>query len=67
MANVMLEIEPNGDDQEDQAWSMIQALGPFLATVLGMSVSVSDGYGNKKDFEPKENCGPRKGAALLEA
>ncbi|AXH69532.1 hypothetical protein HWB79_gp060 [Streptomyces phage LukeCage] len=53
MPNVMLEIEPNGDDQEDQAWSMIQALGPFLATVLGMSVSVTDGYGNTQDFEPK--------------
>ncbi|AXH67204.1 hypothetical protein SEA_WOFFORD_264 [Streptomyces phage Wofford] len=52
MANIMLEIEPRDDQEEDQAWEMVQALGPFLARVLGMSISVSDGYGNTKDFDP---------------
>ncbi|QGH76318.1 hypothetical protein SEA_DAUBENSKI_251 [Streptomyces phage Daubenski] len=51
MANIILEIETPDDDAHDGAWPFATATAEFLAKVLGLSVSVSDGYGTTEDFD----------------
>jgi len=48
---VIIEIDTPDDDAHDTAWPFATATAEFLAKVLGLSVSVSDGYGTTRDFE----------------
>lgn len=47
---VIIEIDTPDDDAHDSAWPFATATAEFIAKVLGLSVSVSDGYGTTKDF-----------------
>jgi hypothetical protein len=47
---VIIEIDTPDDGAHDSAWPFATATAEFIAKVLGMSVSVSDGYGTTEDF-----------------
>lgn len=51
---VIIEVDTPNDDAHDSAWAFATATAEFMAKVLGMSVSVSDGFGTTKDFEAPE-------------
>lgn len=51
---VIIEIETPDDDAHDSAWPFASATAEFIAKVLGLSVSVSDGLGTTEDFEGGE-------------
>ncbi|AIW02507.1 hypothetical protein SEA_EVY_244 [Streptomyces phage Evy] len=48
--SVIIEIDTPDDDAHDSAWPFATATAEFIAKVLGVSVSVSDGYGTTQDF-----------------
>lgn len=48
--SVIIEIDTPDDDAHDTAWPFATASAEFIAKVLGMSVSVSDGYGTTLDY-----------------
>ncbi len=50
MANIIIELEVPDDDAHDQAWPFADAAAQFMAKVLGLEVSVSDGMGNTNDY-----------------
>lgn len=52
MPNITIEIEPSDDPDWDKAWPITLATGEYLAKVLGMPVTVADGYGTAQDFDP---------------
>lgn len=47
---VIIEIETPDDDSHDSAWPFAQATAEFLAKILSLRVSVSDGYGTTEDY-----------------
>lgn len=55
--SIIVEIDVPDDDAHDIAWPFATASAEFFAKVLGMSVSVSDGYGTTQDYD-KEGNGP---------
>jgi len=54
MASIILELDIPDDDAHDTAWPFATATAAFMAKVLGVSVSVSDGFGTTEDFEADE-------------
>lgn len=54
MANIIIEIDVPDDDAHDVAWPFADATAAFIAMWLGLSVSVSDGYGTTNDYEAKD-------------
>jgi hypothetical protein len=50
MANVTLEIETHDDDNHDDALKCARAFAELISELLGLPVSVSDGYGTVTDF-----------------
>lgn len=48
---VIIEVETPDDDAHDSAWTFATATAEFMAKVLGLPVSVSDGFGTTEDFE----------------
>lgn len=55
---VIIEIDTPDDGSHDVAWPFADATAEFIAKVLGLSVSVSDGYGTTNDYG-REDDGPR--------
>ena len=52
--NIIIEVAIPDDDAHDSAWPFATATAEFMAKVLGLSVSVSDGFGTTEDFEAGE-------------
>jgi hypothetical protein len=52
--NLIIEVVIPDDDAHDSAWPFATATAEFMAKVLGLSVSVSDGFGTTEDFEAGE-------------
>lgn len=51
MPNIIIELETPNDDAHDTALPFATATAEFIAKVLGLRVSVSDGYGTTEDFD----------------
>lgn len=49
--SIIIEVETPTDDAHDTALPFVTATAEFIAKVLGLSVSVSDGYGTTEDFD----------------
>jgi hypothetical protein len=52
---VIIEIDTPDDDAHDSAWPFADATAEFISKVLGLSVSVSDGYGTTHDYNREGN------------
>lgn len=52
---VIIEIDTPDDGSHDAAWTFADATAEFIAKVLGLSVSVSDGYGTTNDYGTEDD------------